>query len=126
MKQLLKLIWILPLFIIVIEIYFAFKQTSTNFIDPNSVKNNFVKNLNDILVSAKINTSQVLIHDQWNEVELLIFNNKSTPKITAILSSQKSAINQVNALQKLLKIANIKGKQIKFIDLSSSRPYATL
>lgn len=77
-----------------------------------------------LLQTAKISPVQILIRDYQSEIELFL-KKSSTGTFQAILSTTSNPVTQVTALQKLIKIANIKGKDINFIDLSSNRPYAT-
>ena len=74
--------------------------------------------------TAEISPINLLVSEPQNEIEFYLENpNRSTFKV--IFSNQKDPLKQVTALQKLIKIANINGNSLKFIDLSSKRPYAT-
>jgi hypothetical protein len=92
-------------------------------LNPNSDKNNYLTKLNLVLNTADIETYQFVLRSFQNEVEFLI-NNNSTTKV--VLSTQKDPYQQVASLQQILKIARINGNDVKFIDLSIGRPYATL
>lgn len=97
----------------------------TSRLSPESDKNQFVSNYTQLLQMASLNPIQMHVRDYENEIEFYI---KNTPEniFKVILSTSTNSIDQVSALQKFIKIANIKGKDINFIDLSSTRPYATL
>jgi len=125
MKSLIKLVWLIPLFVIIIELFAMATSKQIAYLDPSSDKNEYLTSLKNILNKADIPISQISINSYQNEIEFLVRNQNSSPT-KVIISSNKNALYQVNALQKLIKIANIKEKQIKFIDLSSRRPYATL
>lgn len=77
-----------------------------------------------LLQTANIKPTQTIIRDFENEIEFYLKNSSGTG-FPVIFSTNKNATSQVTALQKLIKIANIKGKELKFIDLSSSHPNAT-
>ena len=93
-------------------------------LNPSSPQNNFQNQLADYFHTAQINPINLSITNYRNETSFFLQNPDQKP-FEVIFSTQKDALKQVAALQKLIKIANIKGSDLKFIDLSSSRPYAT-
>jgi hypothetical protein len=119
-----KFLYIVPALSIILEIiYFSIADQPAK-LNPLSSKNNSVDQIMTLLQTAKISPVQILIRDYQSEIELFL-KKSSTGTFQAILSTTSNPVTQVTALQKLIKIANIKGKDINFIDLSSNRPYAT-
>lgn len=94
-------------------------------ISPTSVKNSYVNRLLPLLNAVNITPLQLTLRNYFDEIEFYV-KDKSNHNYKVVFSTNKNALFQVNALQKVIKIANIKGKEINFIDLSSKRPYATL
>jgi hypothetical protein len=120
-----KIFFIIPILLIILEItYFSFAGRSDR-LDPSSVKNNSINQIILLLRTAKLSPVQYFVRDYQSEIELSL-KKSSGGTFQVILSTTSDPVVQVTALQKLIKIANIKGKDIKFIDLSTTRPYATL
>ncbi len=124
MKLFKNIYCLLPLLILVFEIAY-YLNSDISYINPVSAKNKDLTNLLSLLQQANIKPYQMNIRDFDNEIEFYVkkSNGYSFP---VVFTTQKNILSQVTALQNLIKIANIKGKQIYFIDLSSSRPNATL
>lgn len=104
-------------------LFFQFYQSTLTTINPSSSKNDFLSKLSTVLSTANIKTSQITLRDFQNETEFYVQNENFTTKV--VLSTAKDPYQQVASLQKILKIAKIKGKDVKFIDLSIGRSYAT-
>jgi len=120
-----KTVYLLPLLIIVLEIVFLKNYHLNPTLNPVSPKNNFVNEVSLLLRTAELSPLKITLHDYQHELEFYLKNQSGTA-FNVILSTQKSPLSQVAALQKVIKIANIKGKDIHFIDLSGESPYATL
>jgi hypothetical protein len=115
---------LIPFVLIIAEIIVNLTVNFNPVLNPSSSHNSFQNLLSTYLYTAQIYPIQLTIKDYQNETGFYLQNpNKQSYQV--IFSSQKDALKQVTALQKLIKIANIKGNDLKFIDLSSSRPYAT-
>ena len=125
MKLLSKFIYILPLLLLLSQVYYQYYLNSIPKISPISDKNSYVNQLLPLLSAANITPLQLTIRNYFNEIEFYI-KDKPNHNYKVIFSTNKNALFQVNALQKVIKIANIKGREINFIDLSPRRPYATL
>lgn len=119
MKLLTKFVWLLPLVVLFLELSTHLFFYTTIPIDPQSPKNEVLDQLQQLLDAAKIKATRLDPSSYRPEVRFDM-------PFPVYISTNKNILAQVNALQKLVKIANIKEKQIKFIDLSSKRPYATL
>lgn len=115
----------LPLLAIIIQLTININYDFKPTIDPSSEKNNNQQELRELLLTANLNPLQYTINDSRQEVEFYL-KNQNNQNYKVILSTKKNPLIQVTALQKLIKIANIKEKEIHFIDLSSHLPYATL
>jgi len=115
---------LIPLLIIIAEIIINLTVNFNPTLNPSSSQNNFSDTLTGYFHTAKIDPLNLTPRDFQNEIDFYLQNPDSKP-YQVIFSTQKSALKQVAALQKLIKIANIKGSDINFIDLSSVRPYAT-
>jgi hypothetical protein len=116
---------LIPLLIICFQIFINLTVDFKPTINPSSDKNKYLQELQPLLIAANLNPLQYTINDSRQEIEFYLTNSKKQ-NFQVILSTQKSPLLQVTALQKLIKIANIKGKDIHFIDLSSQLRYATL
>ena len=108
-----------PLLLFALYQYYLSVNPTQITSNPNADNNLSLNQLELALNTAKIPYSIGCI-DQYNR-EVAI-NLSDT---TAYLTLDSSPISQVDNLQMILKTANIRGKQIKIIDLSSSHPYAT-
>jgi hypothetical protein len=110
---------------IIVEILYFSTSNIAPKLNPESDKNLTINNYTQLLQIALLTPIQMNIRDYENEIEFFL-KSTSGNIFKVILSTSNNSIEQVSALQKLIKIANIKGKDINFIDLSSTRPYATL
>lgn len=115
---------LLPLLLIITEVTVNLTVNFNPTLNPLTPQNNFQNLLFDYFHTAKIYPIQLTVRDFQNDIDFYLQNPDRTT-YQVIFSSEKDALKQVTALQKLIKIANIKDNDIKFIDLSSSRPYAT-
>ena len=91
--------------------------------DPLSKSNNYYLRLDNALNIAKLKPSPYEYRDFIGEVEFLLRLEEHDVRI--ILSTKKDAYSQVAALQKVIRLAKIKGKRVGLIDLSIRHPYAT-
>lgn len=124
MNLLKKYYCLIPLVLIITDIVINLTVSFKPTLNPSSSQNNFYDSLIGYLQSAQISPLELSINNYQNEISFYVVNrDKQTFQV--ILSPKKDALKQVAALQKLIKIANIKGSDLKFIDLSSERPYAT-
>ncbi len=115
---------LIPLLLIIVELIVVQSVNFSPTLTPSSVKNSFLENTVNYLHTAKLEPFQLTVTDSPPEIYFYLQNpDQTTSKV--IFSQQKDSLKQVTALQKLIKIANIKGSYIKFIDLASKRPYAT-
>ena len=113
-----------PLALILCQlIIFTHVDFSPRF-NPESDRNTPINNLRQYLETANLNPINFSILGYQNEVSFFL-ENPDHSTYPVFLSTIKNPVAQVAVLQKLAKIVNIKGNDIKFIDLSSSRPYAT-
>ncbi len=92
-------------------------------INPNSNKNSFYLELDNILIKAQIKTVKNNIRDYQNQFEFYIINESNPIKV--ILSTKKNPYWQIASLQEILKKAKINNKQLQLVDLSINHPYAT-
>lgn len=115
---------LIPLLLIIAETTVYLTANFNPTLNPFPPQNDFQNLLLDYLHTAGLNPLEFNVRDFQNEVDFYLQNPDKQP-FTVILSTQKDALKQVTALQNVIKIANIKGGDLKFIDLSSSRPYAT-
>lgn len=125
MKFLFKTLVYIPLISIILELSYLTIVKPTSVISPQSVDNQYLSKLTQALKLSHLDYQQITIFDHRHEVEFLV----STPEHSAfkvVLSTKQSPFIKVGALQKLIKIANIEGRDIIYVDLSSTRPYATL
>ncbi len=120
-----KLIYLTPVLIIFLKILFLRNYNLGPEATPLSIKDNFLKETTALLYTANLNPLQITHRDYQNELEFYL-QNSSGRGYPVIFSTTKDPLIQVTALQKIIKIANIKEQEINFIDLSAQRPYATL
>lgn len=125
MKLLAKLFAFSPLLVLCFELIYLTNLAPRSHLSPTIPTNQKYEQLVTTVNLSGLSTSSWSLSPQKSEVK---FNCQQQPNssFVAILSLNESPYIQVAALQKLLKIANMKSKQIKFVDLSSPRPYATL
>lgn len=124
MNFLKKYYCLLPLLLICAQIIIYSTINFSPVLDPSSTQNDFQNTLSDYFHIANITPLKLTVHDFQNEVDFFLQNPDRQP-YQVIFSTKKDIYKQVTALQKLIKIVNIKDNDIKFIDLSSKRPYAT-
>lgn len=124
MKYLSKYFFLLPLLILICELAYLINVNTRPQLSPNSDSNKYLTDLIDTLRISGLNYQQLNFYDHRQEVELLIVN-RPEHSFRTILSTKNTPLYQVAALQKLIKIANIEGRELSFVDLSSHRPYAT-
>jgi len=91
--------------------------------NPISNENNFYKNLDLAIKTAKLTTSSYQIRDFNNEVEFYLVLNDNQIKI--LVSTLKDPFWQISTLQQLVKTAKINQEKLKLVDLSSKHPYVT-
>ncbi len=120
---------LIPIFLLILGLSLLFlnlNKTPSPFFNPISqtFQNDF-RNLTKLLNQNQISyDSDISINDSLGKIFLTIIQNGRP--IDVILSTEKDPLFQTAALQKILKLATIKNKQVTFIDLSLKRPYATL
>lgn len=90
------------------------------FINPLAPQNQFQSRLTHALSLTNIPYHQLIYRHFNSEVEF------TTNQTKVIFSTAKNPYWQVDSLQQTLKIATIKGKIARVIDLSLTHPYATL
>ncbi|OGL52338.1 hypothetical protein A3K55_00440 [Candidatus Shapirobacteria bacterium RBG_13_44_7] len=88
-------------------------------INPFGSQNYFLLQLDHALKLAQLDNFQINYRDFAHQVELT--NNNSQ----IIFSTQKNPYWQVASLQQILKIAKIKDKNVKLVDLSITHPYVS-
>jgi len=91
--------------------------------EPISTKNNFYKNLDIAIKTAKIKTNSYQIRDFNDEVEFYLVVNDNPIKI--LISTLKDPFWQISTLQQVVKTAKINQGELKLIDLSTKHPYVT-
>ncbi|MBP9817799.1 hypothetical protein KBC75_03550 [Candidatus Shapirobacteria bacterium] len=108
-----------------ILIIFSFLKLNPPSLDPSSPKNNNYQQYQESLIHANLDINNLQYYDYRHELEFnLKTDNGSTTRV--IFDTSQDPLIQVSALQKIIKVANIKGKEIRLVDLSSPHPYATL
>lgn len=107
-----------PIFILFSYIFFFTQQI--NLQNPNSIYNQKVTLLNEVINLAEIKFKIQEVSSKRNEAQL-VYN-----KTVAFISLNLDTYSQVATLQNIIKTANIKGKNVELIDLTSQNPYATL
>ena len=100
--------------------YYISKQ---NTYEPISDQNNFYKNLDLAINTAKLKTSSYQIRDFNNEVEFYLLINDNPTKV--LVSTLRDPFWQISTLQQVVKTAKINQGKIKLVDLSSKHPYVT-
>ena len=124
MKSLPKLFYVLPLIALIGELLYLTTVNNQPTISPYSNNNYYLSELTKALQISQLKYQQLNVYDFRQEIEFYIVDSpKHSFKV--IISRQKPPLSQVAALQKLIKIANIEGRQINFVDLSSKHSYAT-
>lgn len=108
-----------PVIVFVLFAYLISHHPSVVTSNPNNSTNYSLSQLNKYLILTKIPYTIKNVDPNLEEVYVNITGTN------VIFSLHASAYSQVANLQNFLKTANIKGKVIQFIDLSSSHPYAT-
>lgn len=110
---------LLPLLLVVLQISSGDLIKTPAIFNPSSNQNNNLNQFEETLRSANIQPTGLKFFGSRDEIEF------SVDGATIIFSSKLSPLIQVTAFQNILKTSNIKGRGLKFIDLSSSHPYAT-
>lgn len=105
-----------------IGIYLYFTNNKTAH-DPISNQNNFYKNLDLAINTAKLETNSLKIRDFNNEVEFYLIIDDNPVKV--LVSTTKDPFWQISTLQQVVKTAKIKPEKLKLVDLSSRHPYVT-
>jgi len=120
-----KIFKIITVFLIVILAIFTFNyfQNRKTTYEPISNQNNFYKNLDLAINTAKIKTSSYQVRDFNNVVEFYIVDNDNPIKV--LISTLKDPFWQVSTLQQVVKTAKINQGKLKLVDLSSKHPYVT-
>jgi hypothetical protein len=109
----------LPLLLLILEIVFIDSFHSHSNFNPVTTQNDDLNQFENILHLSNLQPVGLKFFGFRHEVEFFI-------KDTAVIfSNNLSPLAQVTALQNILKTSNIRGKRLKFIDLSSTHPYAT-
>lgn len=109
-------------FVIIANIFFI--SSSAVFINPSSDQNDPVNQLNYALTSNGFKTFNIEPRPFQQEIDINLKTGNNVQKI--IFSTTKNLFWQASSLQKIQKLAKIRGKYVNFIDLSDSLPYATL
>lgn len=117
-----KLILILLILTSTFFIYDFFFNQKTTY-EPISDKNNFYKNLDLAINTAKITISSYQIRDYFDEVEFYLILDDNPIKV--LISTLKDPFWQISTLQQVVKTAKINQGIIKLVDLSSQHPYVT-
>ena len=120
--KLFKLTILSLIVIFVVSTYFYYSNKKTAH-QPISNQNDFYKNLDLAINTAKLKTSFFQIRDFNNEVEFYLIVNDSPIKI--LVSTQKDPFWQISTLQQVVKTAKINQGKLKLVDLSSKHPYVT-
>ena len=115
----------LPLVILLIELNFSSILTSSKIFSPYSSPNYQLTEFEKILQISQLQPLGLKYYYSRQEIEFFL-KNKLNQTTQVILSTNLSPLLQITALQKMLKTSNIKGEELKFIDFSSTRPYAAL
>jgi hypothetical protein len=124
MNYLAKFIIFFPLILIILELILVLNNSNQPKLTPQSDNNQYLSKLTQALKISQLDYQQIELYDHRQEVEFIIVSNP-LHSFKVVLSTNQSPFPKVSALQKLIKIANIEGREINFVDLSSKRPYAT-
>jgi len=122
MKLFKKLLILFILFFLIFLFYYLFNSQKTY--QPISNKNDYYKNLNTAINTAKINTTSLQVRDYQDEIEFYLSYENNLIKV--LLSTQKDPFWQISTLQQVVKKAKMNQEKIKLVDLSSQHPYVTL
>ncbi len=120
-----KISFLSPITVLIFQVLFNLNVDIIPTINPSSSKNDTIDNFTELLAIAKIHPIKKEIRDYQDEIEYH-FESPIGTTYPVIFSTTLSEIDQVAALQKVTKAANIKGQVITLVDLSTVRPYATL
>ncbi len=110
----------LPLLFLILELVFIDSLHSRSNFNPVANQNSNVNQFENILHLSNFQPVNLKFFGYRQEMEFSVENTN------VIFSTNLSPLAQVTALQNALKTSNIKDKRLKFIDLSSAHPYATL
>lgn len=124
MKYLSKYFFTIPIIFLTFQLIYLLGITLKPRITPYSENNRYLTDLTNTLRLSELQYQQLNFFDHRNEVEMVIID-RPNHSFKTIISTQLPPLSQVAALQKLIKIANIEGRELSFVDLSSRRPYAT-
>jgi len=124
MKSLFKYLFTIPVLFLIAQLVYFLGFSTKPRITPYSENNRYLTDLTNTLRLSGLNYQQLSLFDHRYEVEVVIVD-KPSHSFKSIISTQKTPLSQVGALQKLIKIANMEGRELSFVDLSSRRPYAT-
>jgi len=113
-------IFLVIIFLGFILYYFYSKEITYN---PISIQNNFYKNLDIAINTAKLKTSSYQVRDFNDEVEFYLISDDNQVKV--LVSTLKNPFWQISTLQQVVKTAKINQGKLKLVDLSSKHPYAT-
>lgn len=105
--------------------FITFILLGVNPINPLAESNETLERLNNLLIATQIIPIQTSLKPYRNEIEVT-FSHHTKHSSLAIFNLDKEVEWQVNALQKTIKVANIKNKTIKIVDFGHTYPYATL
>lgn len=119
-----KLIIFLPLLVLILEIGFWQYRPEPAYVDPQTSAALIDRELTDYFHSARIEPYRLEYSASQNEVRFLVKNGQGSP-VRVYLNTQKPLLPQVTALQKLLKMSNIKERPLRLVDLAGLKPYAT-
>lgn len=124
MKSLSNHIYLIPILVLSLELFYFLKVTTGPKINPSSSNNQYLQQLTNTLKLSGLKYQQLSLYDHRQEAEFVVSTDSNTG-FKVIISTASSPLYQVAALQKLIKIANIEGRRLSFVDLGSQRPYAT-
>jgi hypothetical protein len=124
MKSLFKYLFAIPLVFLIVELIILVKINDSPKITPYANSHQYLQQLTNTLQLSGLKYQQLSLFDYRQEAEFVV-NSDSSSGFKVIISTARSPLYQVAALQKLIKIANIEGRRLSFVDLSSRRPYAT-
>lgn len=124
MKYLSKYFFVIPVLFLIFQIIYLLGFATKPRINPYSDNNLYLTELTNTFQLSGLQYQQLSLFDHRHEVEVVIVD-RPNHSFKTIISTKKTPLSQVAALQKLIKIANIEGRELSFVDLSSRRPYAT-
>lgn len=102
-----------------------YNNLNQSHINPSTIENDFYTKLNYALGLSKLQTSSFILKDFQDEIEFFIKESPNQEPIKVKLSTRKDPYLQITSLQEILKVAKIKGEDVKLIDLYIDHPYVT-